>query len=473
MISNMKAYYVFVLVISSFWYFSCSVENMSLDDSSLIPGDSIDINHEPNEENENTDSLEYEMSIPTDGYPLPTLYIRNGMANVFNKLKSESEVTIAYLGGSITNHEGYRKYNQEWFESEYPNTKINFINAGIGGTGAELGVFRIDDDVLKYNPDLVFVEFAVNDGSTDSLRLSNSIEGIIRKIKRRNSSTDICFLYTINEPMVGGMKLGQLYCSVKIIDRVAEHYNLPSVNFGVEVVKLLMHGRLVFKAPAGTVFEDKIVFTNDGTHPTFDQGHVLYSDILSKSLKEIRYTTDISTLFPEPLYDTNYEYALMLSPSELTKTGSWNTIDTSHKLYKLCESRYPDLIWTSDEVSSIEFDFTGNFFGVYDITGPGACSYNIVIDNDIQTVVQRFDSYCYYYRSHFSFVYLSSLSFSKHKVKLSLSPMDYDKKHDIVSNRYSDKITEDIENDFKSNNIYIGRIMVCDKEKYIQRYLRN
>lgn len=273
--------------------------------------------------------------------------------------------------------------------------------------------------------------------------------------------------------MIDDMKLGLLYRSVRIIDRVAEHYKLPSVNFGVEVIKQLMNGSLVFKAPAGTIYNGKIVFTNDGTHPTFDQGHVLYNNILSKSLKEIRCITDDSTYFPDPLYDTNYEYALALIPSELKQSGLWNNMDIGHELYGLCENRYPDLMWTSDDRAYIEFEFTGNFFGIYDITGPNACCYKIVVDDGVQLVVQRFDSYCYYYRSHFCFVYPSSLALSKHKVKLSLSPIDAKEKENIVGNRYYDKITDDVDKDFKSNNIYIGRVLVLDKEKYLHKYIWN
>ena len=43
---------------------------------------------------------------------------------------------------------------------------IHFIKAGVGGTPSELGMIRYDRDVLrdgKVNPDIVVVEFAVND----------------------------------------------------------------------------------------------------------------------------------------------------------------------------------------------------------------------------------------------------------------------------------------------------------------------
>ena len=36
---------------------------------------------------------------------------------------------------------------------------ISEINATIGGTGSDFGVFRLKDHVLQYKPDHVFVEF--------------------------------------------------------------------------------------------------------------------------------------------------------------------------------------------------------------------------------------------------------------------------------------------------------------------------
>ena len=91
------------------------------------------------------------------------------LAKVIKKLQANEEVTVAYIGGSIT--EGYSagddlcyaKLTTNWLQEKFPNAKINYVNAGIGATGSYLGVYRVEKDVLAYNPDLVFVEFYVND----------------------------------------------------------------------------------------------------------------------------------------------------------------------------------------------------------------------------------------------------------------------------------------------------------------------
>src|SRR5689334_16018215 len=89
---------------------------------------------------------------------------RAGLPNFFAKLEAGAEVRIGYLGGSITAQEGWRPKTLAHFQKTYPKAKITQINAAIGGTGSDLGVFRVRQDVLEKKPDLLFVEFAVNDG---------------------------------------------------------------------------------------------------------------------------------------------------------------------------------------------------------------------------------------------------------------------------------------------------------------------
>ena len=57
----------------------------------------------------------------------------------------------------------------------------------------ELGACRLQEDVLRQNPDLVSLEFRVNGGGGFE---GKSMEGIVRQIWRNNRTTDICFVYT-------------------------------------------------------------------------------------------------------------------------------------------------------------------------------------------------------------------------------------------------------------------------------------
>ena len=92
---------------------------------------------------------------------------------VLEKLSQGKEVVIAAIGGSITEGAGASKQEEcyvsrfvDGLRTRYPEADIKFVNAGIGGTPSTLGVMRYERDVtevLGQNPDLVLVEFAVND----------------------------------------------------------------------------------------------------------------------------------------------------------------------------------------------------------------------------------------------------------------------------------------------------------------------
>lgn len=107
---------------------------------------------------------------------------RDGLPNFLSKAaKQGANLKVGYLGGSITAQPGWRPKTLAMFAEMYPQAKFTEINAAIGGTGSDLGVFRLKQDVLDHNPDLLFVEFAVNDGGADPEQVIRCMEGIVRQ----------------------------------------------------------------------------------------------------------------------------------------------------------------------------------------------------------------------------------------------------------------------------------------------------
>ena len=71
-------------------------------------------------------------------------------------------------------------------EERYPDAHFKFIDAAIGGTDSGLGIFRLERDVMPCKPDIVFVEWLVNDGERKADDdCSCSYEGIVRHILER------------------------------------------------------------------------------------------------------------------------------------------------------------------------------------------------------------------------------------------------------------------------------------------------
>ena len=131
---------------------------------------------------------------PVERTTVQELIAREGLPNFFAKIQNGDSIRVGYLGGSITAQPGWRVYSLEWMKDRFPQAEFIEINAAIGGTGSDFGVFRLHDHVLKFKPDLVFIEFAVNDGGAASEKIIRSMEGIVRQIWKNNPFISI-FIY--------------------------------------------------------------------------------------------------------------------------------------------------------------------------------------------------------------------------------------------------------------------------------------
>lgn len=117
------------------------------------------------------------------------------VAQFMAKVRSGGPVTIVAIGGSITMESGgWADQTAARLADQFPQSDIRFINAGISSTGSNLGVFRLHRDVLMYQPDLVFIEFAVNDFSvTDGVCIRN-LESIVVRLKQMPKPPAIVFV---------------------------------------------------------------------------------------------------------------------------------------------------------------------------------------------------------------------------------------------------------------------------------------
>jgi lysophospholipase L1-like esterase len=402
--------------------------------------------------------------VPAEGksrqIPVPGLVPRNGCPAFFGKLKKKEPVTIVYFGGSITNHPGYRVFSEEWLRSQYPESKITAINAGIGGTGSDLGVFRMDEDVIQYRPDLVFVEFAVNDAGTDSLTICRSMEGIVRQLRKSCQGADICFLYTLNQVMLNELSKGILYKSMRYMERIAEYYRIPSVNFAPEVIRLMKKDSLIFKGEKGVDYGFKMVFSNDGTHPTFEYGHRIYTKTLTQSIQSMGKikNENIKKELKSPLYPDNYERAKAVSVSEFRKSQGWKVVAADDKIYKYYQGSskvFKDLIVSENPDEFIEIKFKGTVAGLFDVIGPGSGGFTYEIDGGEKTAVRRFDVYCgNVYRSNYKLLPLMNEGIHTLVIRPDNTPFDKKAIYAVKPSQITD------ESYFLSFSAYLGKILL-------------
>lgn len=73
--------------------------------------------------------------------------------------------TVVFLGDSITHQCLYTQYVEDYFYTRFPNKKLRFHNAGVGGDRASNALARFDDDVASFKPKYVTILLGMNDGS--------------------------------------------------------------------------------------------------------------------------------------------------------------------------------------------------------------------------------------------------------------------------------------------------------------------
>ena len=159
--------------------------------------------------------------------------------SVIQRAQSGQELTIAFLGGSITQgslatvHENtyaYRVY--KWWCDTFPQAKFNYVNGGIGGTDSYYGVSRAVTDVLMYQPDLVVVDFSVND--VDNIYCEETFEGVLRKLLGWHSRPAVVVLNNVFYDT--GVSTQDIH------NRLADHYGVPHVSMHDTIYRRMKAG---------------------------------------------------------------------------------------------------------------------------------------------------------------------------------------------------------------------------------------
>lgn len=304
------------------------------------------------------------------------LRIRNGLPNFFAKAAAGGEMRIAYLGGSITQANGWRVKTLAGIREKFPDTVFAEINAAVAGTGSDYGACRLLDHVLAHNPDLLFVEFRVNGGDL------RSMEGLVRQTWMSNPKTDICFVYTVNQAMVGPLSAGRPPPFGTVLETIANHYGIPSIDMGLEVLHQIDAGDMVFKANKAS--GGKVVFAPDGTHPG-DEGQVLYGKVILRSLDAMRTSgTPGSHLLPPQLDPLSWVHAKLVPIARAERSKGWLSVDVMEDPVT-AEDRTrrmaPEAIRTVHPGETLNFTFAGIIAGWVDIPAPNATVLEVTINH--------------------------------------------------------------------------------------------
>ena len=223
--------------------------------------------------------------------------------------KSGEKTVVAYIGGSIT--EGYAggpdgcyaKLSYDYFAETYgTGDNVEYVNAGLSGTSSTLGNLRVQRDVLTYNPDIVFIEYAVNDAQDTFTKAS--FESLIKTVLMQENDPAVVLIF--NRTVDG-------YSTQEQMQIVGRFYDLPMISVVDAITPEIDEGRMKW--------ED---YSVDTAHPSAD-GHRLISEFIEYMYSTAENTDAEPYEIPEDsLYGTNYVNATMVtlttSSDELTLT---------------------------------------------------------------------------------------------------------------------------------------------------------
>ena len=236
------------------------------------------------------------------------------LKNLMKRAANGESLVIGFLGGSITqgslsstpkNCYAYLVY--EWWKKSFPNAAFSFVNGGIGGTTSHYGGARAWKDVLCYRPDIVTVDFSVNDDANEFFE--ETYEGTLRRLLAAPSAPAVVVL---NNVFYDTGKNAQDYHN-----RIADHYGIPHVSIKDTVYPDVESGKIV-----------RADITPDNLHPN-DKGHRLVADEICKLLDSIKAEveeetiageniegkstkTEASVLLPAPLTENAYEHSRLI-----------------------------------------------------------------------------------------------------------------------------------------------------------------
>ena len=302
----------------------------------------------------------------------------------YDNLNHEAgELVIGFLGGSITvadgdsNSLGLNRYATrvtEWFQEQYPEKTVTQVNAGIGGTGSDLGKYRVMTDIGAYAPDVVFVEYAVNDAIVSALyseTIRSNMETIVRNLQSLPKVPVIVFLYSMHDNSYSNIR----YTSIPDHQDVADYYGIESINFYEYMSDLVQKGEYIWdKNQSGSL-------TGDNIHPNA-WGHEQYGNYIISQLESRDILHENNTNLPRKfMFSTkNTRDIKFANATGLEMTGTWE-----NGVAGQADDKYEAIQATAEgDTVSFTYESTGNdTLGVTLIGGTGTWVLDEGTENEL------------------------------------------------------------------------------------------
>lgn len=357
---------------------------------------------------------------PAADQPGPNVHFRGSLENCRIGFEQQKQGHVAFLGGSITEMNGYRPMVCEMLKRRFPQTRFVFTDAGISSTCSTTGAFRLQNDVLRHGPlDLLFVEFAVNDDQDahharrECLR---GMEGILRHARQHNPGADLVVTYFVNPEMLAALQSGRTPVPIEAHEAAARHYRASTIDLAREVAQQISAGKLTW---------DKF----GGTHPA-PLGNAICAGMIDR-LMDLAWAEPLAPgakatphPLPEPLDPLCYCQGRFVGPDEARVVRGWRLLVPDWKSLKgSSRARFEKLAMLCAEQAGAELTlgFSGTAIGAYLVAGPDAGVVESQVDGGPNRTVNLLHAYSKNLHYPRTVMFATDLSPGPHRLRLRLA----------------------------------------------------
>ncbi|HPT36773.1 MAG TPA: GDSL-type esterase/lipase family protein [Methanothrix sp.] len=160
-------------------------------------------------------------------------------------LQAGADVTIVAFGDSITAgfavRRGFPSYWKQMLAEKYPEASIEMINSGISGDTSMDGLARLDYSVLSYEPDLITINFGIND-CVLGLGLEEFEANFVEMVRRIRSGPGSEILLLSSEPLETPPYDRMVLDYYQAVQRVAKQMDVGFVNVFAAWMKVVNAG---------------------------------------------------------------------------------------------------------------------------------------------------------------------------------------------------------------------------------------
>lgn len=384
--------------------------------------------------------------------------LRGGLDDARIQFAQAKKGHVAFLGGSITEMDGYRPMVMEILRRRFPETDFTFTNAGVASTCSTTGAARLASDVLSQGPvDLCFVEFAVNDDQDahhTRAECVRGLEGIIRHLRKHNPKAGIVVTFFVNPEMLAQIQRGETPLTIAAHRQVAKHYGVSTINLAQEIAEQIAAGKITWKQYGGThpaprgnrVCADMIdqLFTQAWREPqTIDhKPHFQGADASRRQPPSTSHKPQTTQSLPQPLDPLNYEHGRFLDLKEAKIKRGWTLCVPDWKSLaggKRERFTHIPMLAATEPGAELALDFTGTMVGAYIVAGPDAGVVEASIDGGPFEPVNLYHHYSRNLHYPRTVLLGSELKPGKHRLALRVS-------HDTKSGGHAARIMKFVAN---------------------------